>query len=104
EDILGSMEFSCKVAGSKIIVVLGHSKCGAIKGACDKVELGNLSTLLAKVKPAIDAEKTTKDNRTASNPEFVEKVAELNVRHVMKEIPQKSPIIAEMIRNGEIAL
>lgn len=104
EDILGSMEFACKVAGSKVIVVLGHTKCGAIKGACDDVKLGNLSTLLNKVKPAIEAERSTKQNRTASNGEFVENVAALNVRQTLNQIPARSPIIAEQIEKGEIAL
>lgn len=104
DDILGSMEFACKVAGSKVIVVLGHSKCGAIKGACDEVKLGNLSTLLTKVKPAIDAEVLTKQNRTASNPVFVENVARLNVSLTLKQIPQKSPILAELIGDNKIVL
>jgi carbonic anhydrase len=64
EDILGSMEFGCKVAGAKIIVVLGHTKCGAIKGACDKVELGNLTGLISKILPAVDQEMSTQENRT----------------------------------------
>lgn len=104
EDILGSMEFACKVAGSKLIIVLGHTKCGAIKGACDHVEMGNLTTLLKKVKPALDAEVTTKENRSASNAAFVEKVSDLNVRLTLKQIPKQSQILAEMIQKGEIAL
>ncbi len=104
EDILGSMEFACKVAGAKIVVVLGHTKCGAIKGACDNVKMGNLSTLLGKVKPAIDAEKTVTSNRNAGNSEFVEKVASLNVRITKKQILEHSPILKEMIEMGEIAL
>jgi len=104
EDILGSMEFACKVAGAKIVVVLGHTKCGAIKGACDHVKMGNLSTLLKKVKPAMDAEKTVTSNRNAGNSEFVEKVASLNVRITKKQILQHSPILKEMIEKGEIAL
>lgn len=104
EDILGSMEFACKVAGSKVVVVLGHTKCGAIKGACDDVKLGNLTTLLSKVKPAIDAEVSTKSSRNSGNLDFVERVADLNVRHVIAQITERSPVIAEMIRNGEIAL
>jgi len=104
EDILGSMEFSCKVAGAKIVVVLGHTKCGAVKGACDQVQMGNLSALLAKMKPAIDVEKTVTENRNASNSEFVEKVASLNVRNTKKEILQNSPILKEMIEKNEIAL
>ncbi len=104
EDILGSIEFSCKVAGAKIVVVLGHTKCGAIKGACDDVKLGNLTALLSKVKPAINGEKTITDNRNASNPEFVEKVAALNVRNTKREILDNSPLLKEMIEKGEIAL
>lgn len=104
EDILGSMEFACKVAGAKVIVVLGHSKCGAIKGACDDVKLGNLSVLLEKVKPAIHAETTITVNRSASNSEFVEKVAALNVILTMNKILEKSPLLKDMIENDEIAL
>lgn len=104
EDILGSMEFACKVAGSKVVVVLGHTKCGAIKGACDDVKLGNLTSLLKKVKPAIEAEVSTKESRNASNSRFVEKVAELNVRQTMEQIPLQSPIIGQLIQDGEIAL
>ena len=74
EDILGSMEFGCKVAGSKIIVVLGHTKCGAVKGACDHVEMGNLTALLSKIRPAVDDEETVTQNRNSSNTEFVEKI------------------------------
>lgn len=103
-DILGCMEFACKLAGSKIIVVLGHSKCGAIKGACDGVKMGNLSTLLEKVEPAIRAEVETQENRNASNAGFVEHVAEINVHLTLKQIPEKSPILAEMIQTGEIAV
>lgn len=104
EDILGSMEFSCKVAGAKIVVVLGHTKCGAIKGACDNVQMGNLSILLSKMKPALNAEKTVAQNRNANNPEFVEKVAVLNVRNTKQEILENSPILKEMIEKDEIAM
>jgi carbonic anhydrase len=104
EDILGSMEFACKVAGSKIIVVLGHSKCGAIKGACDQVELGNLTGLLHKIQPAIQSEKTEIDNRNSSNAEFVEKVAELNVAHTVASIRERSPILDELIASGEVGI
>jgi carbonic anhydrase len=104
EDILGSMEFGCKVAGAKIIVVLGHTKCGAIKGACDNVALGNLTGLIAKIKPAVDQETTTTENRTSSNAKFVENVAELNVSLSVKNILLKSPIIAEMVKNEEITI
>ncbi len=104
EDILGSMEFGCKVAGAKIIVVLGHTKCGAIKGACDNVELGNLTSLIAKIKPAVDQEMITSNNRTSSNASFVENVAELNVSLSVKNILLQSPIIAEMVKNDEIGI
>lgn len=104
EDILGSMEFGCKVAGAKIIVVLGHTKCGAVKGACDNVALGNLTGLIEKIKPAVDQETTTTENRTSSNAKFVENVAELNVSLSVKNILLKSPIIAEMVKNEEITI
>jgi carbonic anhydrase len=104
EDILGSMEFGCKVAGAKIIVVLGHTKCGAIKGACDNVELGNLTGLISKIKPAVDQETVTSNNRTSSNASFVENVAELNVSLSVKNILLKSSIIAEMVKNDQIGI
>lgn len=104
EDILGSMEFACKVAGSKIIVVLGHSKCGAVQGACNHVEMGNLTTLLSKIRPAIDDEETIKDDRTGTNPRFVERVTKVNVKRVMKEIVERSPIIKEMLESNEIKI
>ena len=104
DDILGSMEFGCKVAGAKIIVVLGHTKCGAIKGACDNVTLGNLTGLLAKIKPAVDLEVATSTNRDSSNSSFVENVAELNVSLSVKNILLKSAIISEMVKNEEITI
>lgn len=104
EDILGSMEFGCKVAGSKIIVVLGHTKCGAVKGACDHVEMGNLTALLTKIRPAVDDEITTKENRNSNNSEFVEKVATINVKRTVKAIMERSPILKEMIESGLIGI
>lgn len=104
EDILGSMEFACKVAGSKMIVVLGHTRCGAIKGACDHVEMGNLTALLSKIRPAVDEETTVKENRTSSNSEFVEKVASINVKRTMKSILERSPILKEMVESGQIGI
>ena len=104
EDILGSMEFGCKVAGSKIIVVLGHTKCGAVKGACDHVEMGNLTSLLSKIRPAVDDELTTAENRNSGNNEFVEKVAVINVKRTVKSSLQRSPILKEMIEKGEIGI
>lgn len=104
EDILGSMEFGCKVAGSKIIVVLGHTKCGAIKGACDHVEMGNLTALLTKIRPAVDNETATKENRNSSNSVFVENVATINVKRTVKSITKRSPILKEMIESGQIGI
>lgn len=104
EDILGSMEFGCKVAGSKIIVVLGHTKCGAVKGACDHVEMGNLTALLTKLRPAVDDETETKENRNSGNPVFVENVATINVKRTVKSIMERSPILKEMIQSGEIGI
>lgn len=103
-DILGSIEFSCKVAGAKVVVVLGHTKCGAIKGACDQVKMGNLTILLEKLKPAVDGETSILSNRNATNSKFVEKVASLNVRITSKQILENSPILREMIEKDEIAL
>jgi carbonic anhydrase len=104
EDILGSMEFGCKVAGSKIIVVLGHTKCGAVKGACDHVEMGNLTALLTKIRPAVDDENTVKENRNSSNSEFVEKVSAINIKRTVKAIMERSPILKEMIESGELGI
>lgn len=104
EDILGSMEFACKIAGCKVIVVLGHTKCGAVKGACDGVEMGSLTGLLEKIKPSVAAETQTILNRTSANTGFVENVARLNIAHVMQQVPQKSRIIGDMLSKGEVAL
>ncbi len=104
EDILGSMEFGCKVAGSKIIVVLGHSKCGAVKGACDHVEMGNLTALLSKLQPAVYDEKTITENRTSDNEEFVEKVSMINVKRTVHAIMERSPILKEMVESGAIGI
>jgi len=104
EDILGSMEFACKIAGAKAVIVLGHSKCGAIKGACDNVEMGNLTALLTKIRPAVDDELIIEKNRNSSNAEFVEKVAVINVKRTVKAIMERSPILNEMIKTGELDL
>ena len=104
EDILGSMEFACKVAGSKIIVVLGHTKCGAVIGACDHIEMGNLTALLTKIRPAVDDETLTKENRNSNNSVFVENVATINVKRTVKSIIQRSPILKEMIESGQIGI
>lgn len=104
EDVLGSMEFACKVAGAKAIVVLGHTRCGAIMGACDNVQMGNLTALLNKIKPAIEAETTITENRNSGNKEFVYRVTDLNIHHAIKEISAKSPLLAEMAQNHQIAI
>lgn len=104
EDILGSMEFATKVAGSKLIVVLGHTKCGAIIGACNQVEMGNLTTLLQKVQPAIWKETLTLENRTGSNEKFVKNVTEMNVHLSIERIKNESPIIANLEEQGHIKI
>lgn len=104
EDILGSMEFACKVAGSKLIVVLGHSKCGAIKGACNHVQLGNLTGLLDKVQPAIDIVKAKNDGQENVTPAFIEAVAEANTLHTLDEVLNRSAILKEMYEKGEIGI
>ena len=104
EDILGSMEFACKVDGSKIIAVLGHTKCGAIKGACDHVDMGNLTALLSKIQPAVYEEKTEIENRHSSNDDFVEKVSIINVKRTVIGILERSTILKEMIENEEVKL
>jgi len=104
EDILGSMEFGCKLAGAKLIVVLGHTNCGAIKGACDHVEMGNLSGLLHKIEPIVVNEKTITLNRNSSNVEFVEKITIANVKGSVNSILQQSTILKEMVDKGEIGI
>ena len=104
EDILGSMEFGCKVAGSKLVVVLGHTKCGAVKGACDHVEMGNLTALLTKIRPAVDDENSVIENRNSGNAEFVEKVSTINVKRTVHAIMERSTILKEMIEAGQIGI
>jgi carbonic anhydrase len=103
-DIIGSMEFACKIAGSKLIVVLGHTNCGAVKGACDHVEMGNLTELLSKLQPAVYKEKETTENRTSSNKAFVENVAEINVRRGVEQVIERSYILEQMLEKGEIGI
>lgn len=104
EDILGSMEYACKVVGAKIIVVLGHTQCGAIRGACDHVEMGNLTALLNKIQPAIYEENSEIENRNASNYIFVEKVASIHIKRTLHAILDRSPILKEMIEAGTIGI
>ena len=102
DDILGSLEFACKVAGSKAIIVLGHTSCGAIKGACDHVELGNLTGMLEKIQPAVVAIADDGTERSSKNADFVQKVADKNVELTVAEILTKSDVLREMNDAGEI--
>ena len=105
-DILGSMEFGCKLAGTKLVVVLGHTACGAVKGACDDAKLGNLTGMLAKIKPAVNAvsEPQDKSLRNSSNAKFVDSVSAKNVELTIDNIMKDSPVLAEMHNNGEIKI
>lgn len=103
EDLLGSMEFGCKVAGSKVILVLGHEHCGAVKSAIDDVKLGNITAMLSKIRPAVD-KVTYEGDRTSGNPEFVGKVCESNVKHTIEQIRQNSPILKDMEDSGQIKI
>ena len=104
EDILGSMEFASKLAGTKLIVVLGHTSCGAIKGACDDAKLGNLTGMLSKIKPAVNAVSEPKDasQRNSKNLDFVDNVSEKNVILTIDKIRELSPVLKEMEDNNEI--
>jgi carbonic anhydrase len=106
EDILGSMEFACKLAGTKLVVVLGHTACGAVKGACDDAKLGNLTNMLAKIKPAVKAVSSPEDTslRNSSNIEFVNNVAAKNVHLTIDRIVNESEVLAEMQNNREIKI
>jgi carbonic anhydrase len=104
DDILGSMEFACNVSGAKLIAVVGHSNCGAVKGAVDNVQLGSLTSLLARIKPAVAQVPDNGQPRTSKNDEFVQEVAEANVRLVTQQIREQSPILREMLDAGKIGL
>lgn len=104
EDLLGSMEFACKVAGAKLILVMGHQHCGAVKGAIDDLKLGNITAMLAKIKPAVQMSQDFAGEKTSKNDEFVEHVSENNVKYAMQQIREKSPILKEMENKGEIKI
>lgn len=104
DDILGSMEYACDIAKSKIIVVLGHTNCGAIISACNNVEIGHITTLLKKIKPAIESEVTVKNERNGSNVRFVNNVSINNVNHSIKQIREQSSILRNLENNGEIII
>jgi carbonic anhydrase len=103
EDILGSMEFACKVAGSKVVLVMGHTACGAIKGAIDGVQLGNLTSLLAKIRPAVEGTHYTGE-RSAKNYAFVDAVAQTNVLLTIASIRKKSPVLRDLESVGSIKI
>ncbi len=105
QDILGSLEFACKLAGSKLIVILGHTSCGAVKGACDHAELGNLTAMLDNIKPALDEVKTAEGvDRSSKNIDFVNEVAVQNVHLTIARLKKDSPILNEMIEKGEVKI
>jgi carbonic anhydrase len=106
EDLLGSMEFACKLAGTRVVLVLGHTSCGAVKGACDDARLGNLTTLISKIKPAVQAVTQPEEpaDRTSQNLQFVDEVAETNVRLTMDNIRRLSPVLKVMEEDGEIII
>jgi carbonic anhydrase len=103
EDILGSMEFACKVAGAKLVMVLGHSECGAIKGACNNVKMGNLTGLLKKIQVVV--KKVSKVGQVSvKSQDFVELVSKENVKNVLKNIPKKSKIIRDLVKDKKIII
>ncbi|MCI9844521.1 carbonic anhydrase [Flavobacterium pectinovorum] len=105
DDILGSLEYSCKVSGAKVVLVLGHEYCGAVKSAIKNVKLGNITTLLDKIQPAVAvAKKDFKGEAIAENEQFVEEVCDANVYHSIDEIRKRSPILKEMEKKGEIII
>ncbi len=103
-DILGSMEFACAASGARVVFVLGHEHCGAIKGAIDKVELGNLTALLRTISPAVDEVKGDHGERTSKNAPFVHRVAEENVRRTLRRIREESPVLRDLEAQGRIRI
>lgn len=104
EDLLGSMEFACKVSGAKLILVMGHQHCGAIKGAIDDVKMGNITAMLSKIKPAVTMSQDFKGKKSSKNDEFVKHVSENNVLYAIDQIRKNSPILKEMEDKGEIKI
>ncbi|TAL65518.1 MAG: carbonic anhydrase [Legionella sp.] len=104
DDVLASIEYACNVVGAKLIVVLGHTRCGAIQSACDGIERGHITQLLAKIKPSVAAETKTETNRTGQNITFVNRVTQLNTANTMQNIYSRSPILRDMINSDEIAI
>lgn len=105
EDQLGSMEFATKIAGAKLVMVLGHESCGAVKGACQGVQLGNLTELLEKIEPAInDVKGFSVEERTVENAEFVSAVIKQNVKQTVSDIRRRSPVLSDLEKNSEIRI
>ena len=104
DNVLGSLEYACKVAGAKLIVVLGHSHCGAVKGACDAVELGNLTALLSKITPSVYQENTISEDRTSHNHAFVDAVTQLHTERSVQAVMEQSNILRSMILQGEVGI
>jgi len=104
DEILGSMEFACKIAGAKLIAVVGHSHCGAVKGACNGAQLGHLTGLLEKIQPSVAEAKVKMPGAPATDGKFIEAVAELNVHHVLQQIREQSPVLRELIDSGKLGL
>ena len=103
EDILGSLEFACKLAGSKLIVIMGHTSCGAVKGACDNAQLGNLTAMLSHITVSVDAVKTDEGvERSSKNIDFVNQVSMENVKRTIQKVKDKSEVLNEMYKNKEI--
>ena len=103
-DLLGSMEFACKVSGAKLIIIMGHQHCGAIKGAIDNVQLGNITSMLANIKPAVEMSSDFKGEKTSKNEVYVREVAKNNVRRNIQLIRERSPILKEMEEKGQIKI
>ena len=104
DDILGSLEFACAAAGAKLILVLGHTECGAVKGACDDVVLGNLTQTLSKIKPAVAAVSGYEPDRSSKNNKFVQAVTDKNVVLTIERVRERSPILRGMVNKGQIGL
>jgi carbonic anhydrase len=103
-DIIGSLEYATKVAGAKLVVVMGHTECGAIKGACDDVKLGNLTTVIQALRPAVDDVKDVQGERTSNNKKFVLLVTEANVRRTVAKLRTDSPVLRELEQSGQIKI
>ena len=103
-DVLASIEYACHVVGAKLIVVLGHTKCGAVQAACDGVEQGHITQLLSKIKPAINAEHTTHENRSSTNSAFVQNVTELNIANTLQQIYQESQVLQKLINQDQVGI